>query len=255
MAKMGRGQIIARGGRSSALRPIKRESLNQQIFSRLEAYLEQGHLKVGSQLPSERQLATLLGVSRPSIREVLKALSILGIVKSRQGQGTYLVTSFGTLLERPDGQLNLRQRVDLVEVAEARSTIEPIVASLAAVRASDQELREINRELEAMRGSVKDGVLFLQHDLQCHRLILKACGNVVLQRMLAPALEHLYSYRQKLKAYGDRQPRMLKFHENVVRALRSRDSRAARRAMSQHMKEARAFYLRLSRTEPQKDDK
>ena len=208
MAKMGRGQIIARGGRSSALRPIKRESLNQQIFSRLETYLEQGHLKVGSQLPSERQLATLLGVSRPSIREVLKALSILGIVKSRQGQGTYLVTSIGTLLGCPDGNLNLRQRVDLVEVAEARSTVEPIVASLAALRASDQELREIDREFEGMRANVKDSVTFHKHDLQCHRLILKACGNLALQKMLAPALEHLNSYRQKLQGYGDNQSRL-----------------------------------------------
>jgi GntR family transcriptional repressor for pyruvate dehydrogenase complex len=250
MEKPGRGQIGGRGGRSRALRPIKRESLNQQIFSRLEAYLEQGHLKVGSQLPSERQLATLLGVSRPSIREVLKALSILGIIKSRQGQGTYLVASFGTLLGRPDGHLNLRQRVDLVEVAEARSTIEPIVASLAAVRASDQELRDISREFEAMQASVKEPVAFLQHDLQCHRLILKACGNVVLQKMLAPALEHLYTYRQKLKAYGDRQPNNLKFHENIVRALQSRDGRAARAAMSEHMETNRAFYLQLSRSQP-----
>jgi GntR family transcriptional repressor for pyruvate dehydrogenase complex len=249
MANVKRAAIATQGDRIRALRPIKRESLNQQILSRLRTYLDQDRLRVGSRLPSERDLATLLRVSRPSIREVLKALSIMGIVKSKQGQGTYLEAPIGTIVGLRGGTFNLRERLDLVEVAEARSTIEPVVASLAARRASDLELGEITKELQAMQDNLKNPKVFLQHDLHLHLLILRACGNAVLRKMLTPVLEHLYSYRHKLRAYGN-PPHILLLHKNLVRALQERSSRAAHVAMSRHMEATRAYYLQLSRDGP-----
>ncbi len=85
----------------------------------------------------------MLNVSRPSLREVLKALSLLGIIRPKQGDGTYLSASVRKVLNRPDRILILQDSMDLVELAEARLAVEPYVASLAAARASEQDVRNI----------------------------------------------------------------------------------------------------------------
>ena len=75
-------------GPIALLRPIKRVGVNEQILSRMKAYLDHEDVKVGSKLPSERQLAAMLDVSRPSVREVLRTLAAMGIVTPKQGRGT-----------------------------------------------------------------------------------------------------------------------------------------------------------------------
>src|SRR5579871_6459794 len=84
------------------LRPIERVTVNQQVVARLKSFLQSENVRVGSKLPSERRLASMLNVGRPSIREVLRSLNILGIVKSKQGDGTYLISSIHRLLSDPD---------------------------------------------------------------------------------------------------------------------------------------------------------
>lgn len=232
------------------LRPIERVGINEQILSRLKSFLEQKHLKVGSKLPSERNLAALLQVSRPSIREVLRGLAILGIVKSKQGDGTYLAASLHRILSLPDQILTLQESLDLVEVAEARSAIEPVVASLAATRASQEDLHRVREQLQKMKESLEDRIRFLQHDLEFHLAIMKACGNEVLKRMMSVVLEKLFDHgRQVAQNYSDLS-KIWTLHEEIYQALCRRDSRAARAAMIRHMKVSKADNARLTRSQP-----
>ncbi len=236
------------------LRPIERVGINEQILSRLKSFLEQKHLKVGSKLPSERNLAALLQVSRPSIREVLRGLAILGIVKSKQGDGTYLAASLHRILSLPDQILTLQESLNLVEVAEARSAIEPVVASLAATRASQEDLQRVREQLQAMKESVEDRIRFLQHDLEFHLAIMKACGNEVLKRMMSVVLEKLFDHsRQVAQNYSDLS-KIWRLHEEIYKALCRRDSRAARAAMIRHMKISKADNARLARPQASTSD-
>lgn len=231
------------------LRPIERTGINEQILSRLKVFLEQKQLKVGSKLPSERHLAALLHVSRPSIREVLRGLAILGIVKSKQGDGTYLAASLGRVLNLPDQFLTLQEGLDLVELAEARSAIEPVVASLAASRASRDDLLQVRAHLQEMRRNVEDRLLFLQHDFEFHLSIMRACGNDVLKRMMSVVLEKLFDHsRQVAQNYGDL-TKIWGLHETIYEALCQRDRRAARAAMVRHMKVSRVENSLLLRRE------
>jgi GntR family transcriptional regulator, transcriptional repressor for pyruvate dehydrogenase complex len=193
-------------------------------------------LKVGSRLPSERDLAALLHVSRPSVREVLRALAILGIVKSKQGDGTYLVASLHRVLNLPDQVLTLQESLDLVELAEARSAIEPVVASLAAARASRDDLARIHSQLLEMKRNMDDRRLFLQHDLEFHLSVMRACGNDVLKRMMSVVLEKLFDHSQQLAQNYSNLARIWGLHEVIYRALARRDPRGARAAMVRHMK-------------------
>ncbi len=231
---------------TALLPPVEKVAINQQILARLKAFLDQEHLRVGSKLPSERQMATMLHVSRPSIREVLRALSILGIVKPKQGDGTYLASSVRKVLSRPEEILTLQERLDLVELAEARSAIEPTVASLTARRASESDLGTIGEHLEGMRKNVKNRDRFLYHDLQFHLSIMKACGNDVLKRMMSVVLETLFDHgAQVARNYGDL-AKIQALHGNILGALRRRDPRAARAAMTRHMRVSRKENAQLN---------
>jgi GntR family transcriptional repressor for pyruvate dehydrogenase complex len=245
MAPVGTAHVRL-GDAHRLLRPIERIGVNEQILSRLKDFLEQKHLKVGSRLPSERDLAALLHVSRPSVREVLRALAILGIVKSKQGDGTYLAASLHRVLNLPDQVLTLQESLDLVELAEARSAIEPVVASLAATRASREDLARIRDHLLEMKRSQDDRRRFLQHDLEFHLSIMRACGNDVLKRMMSVVLEKLFDHSQQLaQNYGDL-AKIWGLHEMIYKSLSRRDPRGARAAMVRHMKISRAENLRLS---------
>lgn len=235
----------ALGNSEKLLRPIERTGINEQILSRLKEFLDQKHLKVGSKLPSERNLAALLHVSRPSIREVLRGLAILGIVKSKQGDGTYLAASLQRVLNLPDQILTLQESLDLVELAEARSAIEPVVAALAAERASRDDLHKIRAQFQSMKDYRGDRIRFLQHDLEFHLAIMQACGNDVLKRMMSVVLEKLFDHsRQVAQNYGDLSE-ILALHETIFKALRDRDPQGARVAMARHMKVSKNENARL----------
>ncbi len=201
---------------------------------------------MGSRLPSERQLAGMLNVSRPSIREVLKALSILGIVKPKQGDGTYLASSLRKVLNNPDRILTLQESLDLVELAEARSAIEPFVASLAATRASKEDLRLIREQLAGMRANLRNPAQFLRHDLQFHLSITNACGNDVLSRMVSVVLEALFQHGPQVARNYSELASILTLHETIFDALRRHDPRSARSAMTRHMRVSRKDNAQLT---------
>lgn len=229
------------------LRPIERTGINQQILERLKEFLEQKQMKVGSKLPSERRIAALLHVSRPSIREVLRGLAVLGLVKSRQGDGTYLVASLGKVLSLPNQFLALQESLDLVELAEARSAIEPVVAALAAARASQEDLARVHEQLHEMKRNLKARLRFLQHDFEFHISIARACGNDVLKRMMSVVLEKLFDHSYRVaQNYGDLLD-IWKLHELIYQALCAHDERAARAAMIRHMKVSKAENFQLAR--------
>jgi GntR family transcriptional regulator, transcriptional repressor for pyruvate dehydrogenase complex len=231
---------------SRLLRPIERMGVNEQILSRLKEFLEQKHLKVGARLPSERDLASLLRVSRPSVREVLRALAILGIVKSKQGDGTYLSASLQRVLNLPDQVLTLQESLDLVELTEARSAIEPVVTSLAAARATRDDLARIHGQLLEMKRSLEDRQRFLEHDLNFHLSIMQACGNDVLKRMMSVVLEKLFDHsRQVAQNYSDL-AKIWVLHQDIHKALCRHDAPAARTSMARHMRISRAENSRLS---------
>lgn len=219
----------------SLLPPIERVGVNAQILDRLKIFLDQKHLTIGSRLPSERQLAGLLKVSRPSVREALRALRLFGIIESRQGDGTYLAASAAPLWNLPD-QATLEESLDLAELAEARTAIEPIVASLAAQRASEDDLKQIAAHLKGMGESVDDRERFMDHDLQFHLAITRACGNRVLKKMMLIVLETLFKHQETVARHYADLMQILKLHTMIYTSLSRRQPLEARASMARHMK-------------------
>ena len=113
------------------------------VARRIESLIRSGELRVGSRLPPEPELAAMLGVSRSSLREGLKGLMFLGLIKARPGRGTYIQSSLGRGAGRHFQWMVLLREVKYLELYELRKILEPTVAAIAARRASVEDLEKI----------------------------------------------------------------------------------------------------------------
>lgn len=207
--------------------------LYQQVAERLTAAIRGGAHPPGSRLPSERDLAESLGVSRPTVREAITALEIQGFVSSRQGSGVYVNES------QPQGRGGRDLDVGAFELTEARRAVEPEVAALAATAITDAQLAELERAVADMRRENDTGAAGEQADRRFHLAIAEATRNTA----LVATVEHLWDLRHtsplclemlsRARSAGDL-PR-IEEHLRILAALRARDSAAARAAMRDHL--------------------
>jgi GntR family transcriptional regulator, transcriptional repressor for pyruvate dehydrogenase complex len=92
------------------LSPVKKLRVIEEILDKMRALLASGKLAQGTKLPAERELCVMLSVSRPSLREALKVLDILGVIKTREGAGTYVTGSFARIVGDPSKVKSIQQR-------------------------------------------------------------------------------------------------------------------------------------------------
>jgi len=134
---------------SLPVKPIKRQSIPEAIIQELKSLIDSGHIPKGGKLPPERKLAQILNVSRPSLRVAIKAMSLLGILENRQGDGTYLTTSDEWSIEPLSIILSVKKGA-LLDIFEARESIENSCAGFAALRRDEEDLKELQKALDGM---------------------------------------------------------------------------------------------------------
>ena len=135
---------------ATQLEPIQRETVMDMVARRIEQLVRSGDLKQGDRLPPEPELAHMLRVSRNSLREALKGLMYLGLIKSRAGDGTYIQSSLSRVLSQHFQWMILLNEVKHLEIYELRKIIEPDVAALAAKRATRADIERLEAALEGM---------------------------------------------------------------------------------------------------------
>jgi DNA-binding FadR family transcriptional regulator len=189
----------------------------------------------GQKLPSERDIATQLGVGRPAVREAIKALCMLEVLDSRRGAGTF-VRSLSALTQSWPVQLKAESlEFDMIELLEVRRMIEPPAAALAAARATPAQLVEMRRSLEIQERHLAEESIVNEQDYQFHDAIIRASGNHILlelSRSLAPLLI------KSRKITGGSAPNfreMLRMHRLIFEAINISDPETARRAMLDHL--------------------
>lgn len=195
-----------------------------------------GRLQAGELLPTEAQLGRELGMSRPSLREGLRALAGKGLVESRTRRGTIVCPKaswdildadvLGWMTNAPP------DHEYLLALLELRTIIEPAAARLAAQRASPRQILDIERAYSAMAASLPDDVeACCQHDLELHEGIIAAAGNVVLSRFAAAIRTALLSSFRISANARESYANSLTEHWAVADAIRRRAPAEAERAM------------------------
>lgn len=220
--------------------PIRREPMAAEVARRLVDYLLSGGVEPGTRMPSERQLAEAFGVGRSAVREAIAALSLIGLIEVRHGDGTYLKRPDSPLLPQVVewGLLLGEQRTrDLVE---ARQKIETILAGLAAQRRGEDDLERLESALARMRDAVQQEQLvddFVNADIAFHLHLAEAAGNTALRDVHASIQALLRAWIGRVIAAGHGE---LSYEEHVpiMEAVRNRDVIAAEAAMEAHMESA-----------------
>jgi GntR family transcriptional regulator, transcriptional repressor for pyruvate dehydrogenase complex len=159
-------------------------SVTDEAIEKIKEMIISGDLRPGDRLPREADLAQRLGLSRSSLREAVRALSLVRILDVRQGDGTY-VTSLDAalLLDALSFVTELHQDRSVLELLEARRVLEAEAAALAAVRITADQVAELHGLLDAMPGCT-DVEEFVENDLGFHRTIADAAGNGVVSTLL-----------------------------------------------------------------------
>ncbi len=207
------------------------EDVIRQVLDRIRS----GQIGQGDLLPGERTLAVKLEVSRPTVRLALSTLVDAGILEALTGRaGGSRVRSIWI----PDELLTPRwdpQADELFELLEARRTLEPRVAQLAAVRATDDHLRRLQESIELQRANRHDRQRVLQMEGQFHRVLWQAAGNPTLEGMLVALFDKL-EVALDMVLRTDRDTTLaIEIHEQTLQALRRADPGELERAMDEHM--------------------
>lgn len=224
------------------VKPIKRQAISELVAQQLLGLVQSGNLKPGEKFPPERELAETLGVSRPSLREALRALSLLGVVNIRQGGGIYVSALDPESLLAP---LHFFIQLDdhtIQSLFEARILIESGVAALAASRITDEQLEELENCVKLDEEALNDPGQFIKLDLDFHRTIFTAAGNSFLTRV-AKSLQVLGQASREITAYiPGVLERSLEDHQRIYNALKRRDADQASAAMKLHLCHVRDAY-------------
>ena len=214
---------------------VTRDTLPDQIAARVIELITERHLKAGDRLPPERELAQAMGVSRSSLREALRALSLLGVTEMRQGDGTYLTALDPDALMRPFGLVLALSDGQMQELFEARRVIEPGLAALAAERIDEPTLDALRACVRDSAEAVHDEEAFLHIDLELHGLIARAASNSILWHVIGSISGMGVASRRRTTSLPGVQSQSVEDHRAIVAALEARDPEAAAAAMLRHL--------------------
>jgi GntR family transcriptional regulator, transcriptional repressor for pyruvate dehydrogenase complex len=218
---------------------IRRNAVAHEAIATIKAMIVRGDLRAGQRLPAERELAAQLGVSRPSLREAIRALITLNILESRHGEGTFVSSLDPDLLAEP---IDFVLQVDdggIAAVFEARHVLEAGIAALAAERATDLELAELEDYVNGGRAKLDDPEAFIAHDIEFHDRLRRAARSPVLSSMLGSISTLAVEMRRRTAQSQAVRARAHADHARMVKTLKARDPEAARLAMIAHLEHVR----------------
>jgi GntR family transcriptional repressor for pyruvate dehydrogenase complex len=222
-----------------------RTTVTDRALSRIMEMISEGELAPGQRLPVEKDLSTALGISRNSLREAIRALTVLGVLEARHGAGVYvtqlrpadLLESFGVVAEVSQGDT-------LIDLVRVRKILEPAAAATAAARIGEVDLARLRVLMTAMT-TAQTAEEFVNHDQEFHRIITESAGNPVLSGILAG----LSSRTLRIRIWRGRREegaisRTLAEHDHIYQALAARDPEGARTAAAVHITSVEQWLLR-----------
>lgn len=216
--------------------PIEREGASEKVVHRILALVKVGELKPGDRLPAERELAEMFQVSRPTIREAVRALSVLGVVKTRHGGGIFMSAMEAADLLGPLSFFLSLQSMEVDRLYQARAVIEGEIAALAADVCEASDIAALEKLIAEQTASKRAPAEYRVHDAAFHTKLAEMAGNVFLARaassMNVLGMEFRTIASESETVIGG----SIDDHRRIVASLAKRDREGARRAMQDHMK-------------------
>jgi GntR family transcriptional repressor for pyruvate dehydrogenase complex len=233
------------------LQRVKKVRISDTVVDQIIALIENGRLRVGDQLPGERELVNQLQVGRASVREALRILEAQGVIEVSPGKGTFITSEVSRLADQEGVRLWFQQHAgEVLEMLEIRTLLERYSARLAATRATRQQIDQARRVLDDVEEALGQGDLDIlgYGDQSFHRLLAEASGNNLLLELIDAIIEAMVSPRRTIQRLPGRAQVSLDEHRAILQAITDRDPEAAEQAVIQHMASVRDALEGLKQT-------
>jgi GntR family transcriptional repressor for pyruvate dehydrogenase complex len=210
---------------------VVRTRLYEQVADQITTWIADNGLKAGDRLPPERELANRLGVSRATLSQALVALEVIGVVTVRHGDGTTVTGAASTRTVEA-----IRAHADrLPEIIDTRDALETKIASLAATRRTEEDLRRIDDALAGMAADIEAGGRGVEGDERFHGAVTSAAHSPLLARLMHEISDLIRETRIESLSQPGRPLASLAGHRAIADAVRREDAEEAAAAMHDHV--------------------
>lgn len=219
------------------LEPLKKMRLYEGVATQIKGLIKTGELKVGDQLPSERELAERLNVSRTSIREALRAMEMVGYLESKVGGsgGTFVKEVEIEQIAEPLTITREDDRHLLLEVLEVRMILEEWIARIAAEKRDDADLQELEKSIGALQSDVDSGGLGVEADTAFHEALANAVHNEILVKIMDMLRYLAVKIRQETLVLPGTRTQTINDHKKIFEAVKNKDPAQAEKMMKKHI--------------------
>ena len=207
----------------------KQNRLYEDAMVRLAEHIRKGRLKPGDRLPSERDLAAQMKISRATLREALRVMQLQGIIESRRGAGNYVASGNAEEIALALDHLAFH------DIFELRLLIEPSIAALAAQRATPQDISRLETILSRQEQEIIGNRFIADTDEVFHSALAESTHNHALMKIGTMLIQIIAPSRKKKLQTPQRARLSLVSHQAIVAAVRSRDAQRARSQMEEHL--------------------
>lgn len=227
----------------------------EQIVDLITERLQGNELKPGDRLPAERVLAAQLKVGRPTVREAYRALELIGIVEVRKGKhgGAFIRGADARSATQTLDALIRVSGTGLAELGEARLALEGTMVELAARRCTAKDLLRLRACTDEAVELSRLGVTATEANLRFHVLLGEIAGNGVLELLLRSVLDLLRITIARVTPTADVSLEVAEDHYEIIEALRTRDTVAARKRLEEHIRTCNRALTRLQKKGEGKD--
>lgn len=217
------------------MKQLQRANLYEKIAEEIREYIIKNEIKPGERLATERELAEMLGVSRTSVREGIRLLETMQFLEVRPKRGITVKKLELKPFVKQFSQRLLLEKNRFSELVEARRVLEVALVKLAALRATEDDLKQLAVNIQLMAEQLEKGEEIKEADLKFHQGIFVAAKNSVLQGFQTALLDFFES-KELQAASQEGGMKTLKEHEEIYQAIKSRKPEEAASVMLQHLK-------------------
>jgi GntR family transcriptional repressor for pyruvate dehydrogenase complex len=238
----------------SGLKKIKKATMAEMIIEQILGMIQEGVFQPGQKLPSEKELAEILSVSRPTLREAMRSLMTMGLIEIRCGDGTYLNDSV-KLFSEHFKTTHLLNRFSFAEVLEARRLLECHNAYLAAQNATEEDIAALEAAYEDLK-SIEDYIVMDMHAVD--RVYHTAIANCAKNRFIKEMLQTIEELNMVMNVWArpDKEAwaQVIVSSKEILDAIKAHDAEKARALMEAHIQDAGDAFMKRVQMVEQEDE-
>jgi GntR family transcriptional regulator, transcriptional repressor for pyruvate dehydrogenase complex len=219
--------------------PVSSKKLYIQIYNQILSEIELGTFREGDKLPTERELCDLFNVSRAPVRQALSALELNGVIISRQGEGVYVKNN--KVLTGNFQTAFFLKTISPEDIVEARMSIEPLIIEFAALRATNEDIKALQKTIIKMEEETKAGVYVPETDETLHKQIAEASHNDLFIKFMSAISnamkqqEMWHFIRDRTVTRPDYRDVNFQEHQSLIKAIEDHNAKEAVELMTSHM--------------------